>query len=651
MPKIRSLLTPLALGGLVGAAAGAALHFASPQTTEKSALTRLDFGSASQATEAARNAASRLDDGSVGSSAPYAARVAAALRDAGPDAVLDTLETLADPLVARAAALEIAAALGYGADDIERVAQHLQPGARLGFRAEAYARWAARDASTALAAAIAASANPSEQSMLLQRIALELSRNAPEASWRVAAEIADGSQRGAFRAAVLAEWALVGPEAALDFLERVDATELPANLEIPSRLIATDPERVLAASVRLGLRLRVDTRRQALETLAASDPERAFDLLGALIPESERSPLLASLARGYGAHDPARAFAWAEAHADAGMLLPAVVSGVATVDFTRALAVIADGVAAGRDEAFAWASSVIRDGLSPDDARRLLDALAANPRPESAYRINGALYRWAENDARSAVDWFLANRDKVPDEIAESVAEIVARTDAELALSVAARLKPEQRGNWVVHAVRTAANDDLGRAVALLEPFRGEPFFAEAARTIALARSLDDPAGAARMLAGAGAEATREGATVANAWAARDPDAAAAWVARWPMGEARLEAIRLMALTWAERDLDAGIARALGLPRAERDAALTGLAESAARIGIADARIFDGFASDEAKLTAAERAVTSLAYLHPGRARRLVESIATDPAHRDALETALARALMRRFVP
>jgi hypothetical protein len=635
MPKLR-ILSPVVLGILFGALGGAALHWGLP--AHDSARPAGSGRNADTATAAAGGA----DDAS------YERRLASLIPGSAA-AALDALEAIADPAVARAAALELTAALGGEADAIERVAAHVRPGAQLGYRADAYARWAERSATAALEAALATSDDPATQWTLVQRIAVALAQSSAAAAWLAAADVPGPELRNAFRTALLAEWAVVDSAAALDFLERVDTAELPADLELHDLLVTADPDRLLAVTARFPAIARLSARRDALGILAARDPELALRRWRSLSPESERRTLLASLARGYAVNDPRAAFAWAQGEPDSQSLLPAVLSGIATVDFDGALELIADSAAAGRDEAFDWAADVMQNGVSPADARRLLDALATNARPESADRINSALYRWARDDAAAAVDWLVANGDKVPVDIAGSVANIVARADTDLAMSAASLLPADRRGDWVRNVVGTVAAVDLSRALGLLEPYRAEPFYNGALRDIAFARSSYDPAAAARLLTEAGENAGSAG--LARRWAARDPAATAAWVSQLPPGEARRDAFGPVAEQWARRDLERGLAWALGLPRADRDAALAGLAAGVAQNGAVDERVFASFGSEEAMFAAAESAVTALGARYPERARRFIDTLAADAQRREQLERALARTLMHRFTP
>ena len=76
---------------------------------------------------------------------------------------------------------------------------------------------------------------------------------------------------------------------------------------------------------------------------------------------------------------------------------------------------------------------------------------------------------------------------------------------------------------------------------------------------------------------------------------------------------------------------------------ATRDSALTGLAESAARDGRVDARIFAAFSSATARDAALRVTATGLAAGFPERAMALVDGQVDDPEIRRALRQAIDR--------
>jgi hypothetical protein len=419
---------------------------------------------------------------------------------------------------------------------------------------------------------------------------------------------------------------------------------------------ASDPQRLLGLHDALPAATRLTAEQAAHEGLARSDPAAAFRHIETLPGGTRRDHLLAAAARAFALHDLDGAVAWVNAlRTPSSSAMAGVLRGIAETQPVRAAEILIEQLAqsgvinAARDLELVMASFTPgpRESLSIV-ADRLSSANDASV--ETAF--DSFINFWSQNDLEAAHDWARTHADRLTAGAVYALARnLAARSD--LAKQAVTWIPADQRRGLILSLAQQLARSDLDDTLQWLSGFRDEPVFTEALQfaleALGTWGDTTDPAWAARFLEGQSPSA-RAGsmAIVANAWARRDPAAAAQWAQSTRLAQAdepsRLAAIGNVASRWAERDHDAAKAWTLGLDRGEhRDRALANVLFAGAEAGRVDMQIVAAFSTDERRERALASALPRLGRSDPERARRLIAEHLADPAVRAQAEAALLR--------
>ena len=143
---------------------------------------------------------------------------------------------------------------------------------------------------------------------------------------------------------VAASWAELDPQSAFDAVNDVDNTNLVRNQLLPTVIhnwALTDPRTVLDEIERFPKDLQVYARKDALETIARSNPREAISLTESLNLGSAKSSLMSEIASIWAQEDSEAALAWVlskqESESGRSQLLSAVVGGWSQRDPIAAL--------------------------------------------------------------------------------------------------------------------------------------------------------------------------------------------------------------------------------------------------------------------------------------------------------------------------
>ena len=410
------------------------------------------------------------------------------------------------------------------------------------------------------------------------------------------------SLRMAYLREVFAQWALVDPAQFLDHLRTLDADRLaplldgalvrPDDLELMAMRMriggmespvrqalmlaaASDPMRVLDFGREIGGQLGIVAEAAGLEALAVADPDTATAYVAALPIGFRRESLTTSTARGFARHDTDAALAWVTTLSPPNpQAESAVMTEIASIDLARAVRIeVADldtrqgAVVNSADIPIWFADSTIGE---LNDAVGILDSIIGAG--ENGFweenMLNTTLRRWSRADPGGAIAWMLGNREHVPADALEAVAEAFGAADVEQKLSLADMLEPARRSDWIGNALQAEAMENPNNAMAIAARYRAEPYYDNLVMGVAMVvASSQSPEAAARLLDSSPPRAAA--AIIGRRWAEQDPVQAAVWVGGLQDREARASGVTEVLATWARSDVNAARQWAQGLGDAE----------------------------------------------------------------------------------
>ena len=536
-----------------------------------------------------------------------------------PEDALELLRSLnLDSRTARAMGLVVLDALPANSGSIASVIAALPQMDAQRFEIEALAHVAAAAPDRALKIALAID-DEAQRVAAAREVARIWAEQDPQAALVQGESIEDDDLRIEFAVAALRELAHGDIGAALAYIEdhHADGTQERARLVrvVVEETVQTDPSRALGLAGRIGGQAALQLQWQAIERLARQDPHAAFAYTESLAPGTQRKNLRDIVARAFGQRDPDAALAWAASfHPPAADLQKSVLDGVARVDPIRAieLSIASDAPRPPYGGGFqnfglinAAFTSVAKHQVSRAAiAERVLAIEDAKTREEWAQTVAGV---WARADARAAVDWLVANHERVGKAAYSSAAQGIAQTDPTAGLRYSNQLPADVRDSWVDGVASMAAMNDPSGAAEWLAQFRGEPSYERAASAVVRAGAQrGDPVQVSTLFATLPeAEQVRSAAALGEAWARREPDAGTRWALSLPAG-------------------------------AVRDAALTGLVRAGDRMP--DPATLALFGTREAREEALVNVVRRIAARDVPQARRLLAEHITDPGLRARIE-------------
>ncbi len=563
------------------------------------------------------------------------------------------LAEIDDPVAATTIGLAMFAALGSDEIAMWQVAADLPIGAERGFIVGAIAALAETHPAIALDQALALTES-GLNGLALQRIATEWAQSDIAAALKAGDGIADPDLRATFKNAVLREWAQFDLDAVFTYYLALDveSQEELAALGALREVARLDPHRALELSARLPAAVRIAVEQTALQSLAQRDPEAALQYLSRL-PPGQQQQVRQSLSRAYGKQDPEAALAWARATGVRENLF-GVLAGVAITNPQLAFDVLATLPVADRGQA---ADSLVRGAMGDRGANFAalaegmlalegsLDSFVAGP----GGAVGLLLSSWASRSPSTALEWALANGERIPPAALTNVSAAVARNDLATAERYLARVPARARLAWIQGMAQTYAQTDPSAAAAWVEQFRAEPAYATATTLIAQSLARLDPPAAAAMLDRIDssvepqslAPATR---SIGIAWARKDVPAAAEWARRLATDERGSMAVRSVTEIWAGNDRAAARSWALRLPAGSaRDAALGTLLATARASAELDMTLLPAFSSDDSRQCAMMGAIYRIAQSDPPDARLLAERHLTTPERRQQVERAIGQ--------
>jgi hypothetical protein len=562
------------------------------------------------------------------------------------EAALADLSRLSRPAMQRTIALAVLDILGEGLDAVDRVARALPAADRLGFKLDALAARAASAPAKTLAMALSED-DPTTRWLIVSRLAVALVEADAHAALAQAALIDDEDLRRLYSVAVINALARDGHEAVVAFLETADLSALsgaPGALDILAR---NEPELMLALVDRLPPAARAGVQREALQALAYRDPAAALRGLESMPPDPSRGALLRVIAQAYGQQSPDAALAWAESVSPASAeAIGGVLAGIAASDFDRALDLLGGELSQWSASSGSELPSIVlplMDAAGPE-AGRVLDRLleiGIDDRQTGA-ALHAAMSGWAQADREAAMEWALANADR----IAAQTARMLALEDPESAMRSLDRVAADQRGGWIAGVAAGLARSDLDAAMSFVGTQRGQPGYEGGFDEVLRAWARVDPAHAAGLAAEAGGSASslQSLPMVADAWAKVDPQAAGNWAFALSDRTLRANSISHVAAVWAVEDTAAAQRWLLGLPNGPaRDAGLSSLLRAGAASGSVDTSLLGAYSSDAARQQGMANALVELGLSDPEEARRLMEIHVSDHRLRETVESMLAQ--------
>jgi hypothetical protein len=261
------------------------------------------------------------------------------------------------------------------------------------------------------------------------------------------------------------------------------------------------------------------------------------------------------------------------------------------------------------------------------------------------------LSNWTQHDPEAFYDWALAAPDQLTGR--EYLARLLAELRPELAKLAVDRLPADLQNAWIPSVASGLAVVSMNDALQWLSRYQGRPIYGQAvSAALGWASTMarwEDPPALASFLDTQSVDVRAESiALVANAWAQRDPAAAARWVERVALSDAtedrRLPAIANVARRWVERNAEAAEEWALGLPAgAARDEALGTVLSVTSEAGRVETRLLRAFSSDLAAQQQVARIMGNLGRSDPELGRELIRRYITDAALRAQAEQGLVR--------
>jgi len=585
---------------------------------------------------------------------------------AGPDELetLGALSLIERPANVRAASLALIDVAGRDLDSIARIADVLPEADRLNFTFDAIAAIAAEDPASAIQLALALHDLPA-QSEAIRRVAKVLARVDPQSALVNADAISDFELADVFRNTVLEEWAGNEPEGFLAFIETAAPSDIRGAGDAFAMAAAIQPENLLAMLDRIPQSARLSAERAALDVLVTTNTGVALAHLESLPMGNARESLYRSTAESYAEHDLDAALAWADSlQAPSDSAMNGVLWVLTKSDPVRSVDVLIAKLQAGGGPNAGFNANLVLQAFTPGPpelmsvvAQRLssVDNTAVNTMYDSF------MDDWARDDPEAAYDWVFANPDRLTTSAVGYLAMNLGSARPELAKQAADRLPPDLQGMWIRVVADQLARSNLDDALQWIDRYQGQPVYRQALgaalQSASLGGRVENPESLALFLDQQSADVRADSvAVVANAWAERDPAAAARWVERTELTDAtedrRGAAISNVAARWAARDAVAAEDWALGLTAGEnRDRALGSVLSVTSGNGRVETRLLQAFSSDAAAQRSLAGTMTSLGRSDPDLGRELIERYITDPALRAQAEERLVQGVSGPSMP
>jgi hypothetical protein len=550
------------------------------------------------------------------------------------DAALAAVGRVDDRVESRAAAMAVLRTFGDEQGAIERVAAVVRGVDPSRFRVDAIGLRAASYPLTALREALAF-ADPATRKTAAETALTFCARTAPRDAMAIVESVHDAGLKSALRSIVLKNWAAGDVDGMLAYLPQADAaTQKEILRELPMQI-------------------------------ARANPERAIDLVEQMPLGQERQERLMFVAREYARTDPEKALAWARRRDPlepeiVGVVFESLALSNPLRAFDLALTLEPSAV-----RTSALQSAVQYGGPSGSQYPALADkVLALDAGQAKDAMLETVLHNWGVDSVTAAADWLVANGNRVSLQTVLTLGQRFAQRDPDATAKYLDRVPSAARSTWIGAIAQTYARSSPQQAEQFLAQFRGDLGDQSSVALVAREIASYDPPAAARMLEGLdmtlpapapGIRLTRQqldiqGAAMITAqqWARTDPAAAAAWTLGLPSYQARTPPLFAVSATWARTDPRGARAWILSLPTgADRDTALRGLVGSAPDPTVLDASLMNAFSTPEMGQRILSGFAGLFARKDPQAARRLMDEYVTDPAMRAEAERQIEFAVDR----
>jgi CRP-like cAMP-binding protein len=572
------------------------------------------------------------------------------------DEALAALAQLEHSAALRSSALALLDVLGKDEQAISRVAVGLPEIDRGNFTFDAIAAVAANDPAHAIELTLALRDLPA-RSEALRRVATVLGNADPRAALGYISAIQHYELVDVFTGAVLEAWAANDPGGFLAYIESAPALEARVVSDALAVAAAIEPGAVLGIVDRMHRRLRSTVERAALDVLMLTDTSRALAYLASLPPGNASNSLHRAIGQSYAKRDLDAALTWADTlRPPSSSALTGVLLVLAKVDPVRAADIVVDKLEAGRGPNADFNTFEVFRAFTPGPPELLARVAERLNRSDSAavqpLYLN-FLSEWAQHDPDSVHDWALADPGRLTGGTVTAVAQVLAGSRPQLAKLTADRLPSNLRGAWITAVARGLAEGNLADALQWMSRYEGQPYHREALaaalHSASLFGRLEDPAALASFLDRQSVDARADSVSVvANAWAERDPAAAARWVEQVELSditeERRLAALSNVAARWAAQNAEEAEDWALrfaGGPT--RDRALGAVLTVTSEAGRVETRLLRAFSSDAVAQQRLAGLMANLGNSNPDLGRELIDRYIADPVLRTEAERELAQ--------
>jgi len=546
------------------------------------------------------------------------------LAKSNPNAALAALSLVDYAPLAQVAAVAILESLGKDVATIELVAAALHGASVDQFRADALISITSIPPREAFAAALRLR-DTDRRTFAAVTIIARWAQDAPRDAMQEAERVQDPTLRSMLRGSVLRSW--------------VDTSSLVAYL---NGLDDVARRAALADGV--------------LFRIAEADPERAAVFAQSLPPGPERIAALQQIAASYAQKDATTAFQWAQRlDPPQPQIVQSVISFVAASEPLRAFDLVGSLAEPARTQAY---FTIIGSSFNRDQHQfeQLAGRVAALPDSQNKQAlITTLLTSWAQGpgNVKPALEWALAHSAGLPPEAFMQLGYTLAQSDPEAASAYLDRVPSAARARWIGAIAYGYVRSDPQRALAFVERFRGDPAYDGAATALAQQLASIDPPAAARLLTtvttrpanGSGAEFQ-----IAREWAQRDPQAAATWALDLPRIQ-RGMAMSMIGDVWGQSNPSAVRSWALSLPPSDKRDFALGAALRAQGPGAPDAALLAAFTDGRQRQAALMTTIMMTATTDAPLARRLVDEHITDPQLRPQAQEMVENAARGMLVP
>lgn len=334
----------------------------------------------------------------------------------------------------------------------------------------------------------------------------------------------------------------------------------------------------------------------AVAAVAERDIDEALDWLASMPDGDRRRRLQSAIAAAWARQAPDDALAWAQGlePPDPGMVA-IVIGHSAASDPDTALSLLESfelpawnlpAARSGEATAEGIAELIVRQLDASTDRARFADELLQRGTARSLVVLEELTEHWAGIDTLSATEWVVQTASRLPPELPVTMVGRLAATDATAAAEFADRLPAGMRALVAEPVASQLIRVDPLATINWIAQFRDQTDYRSLYRNALQTVASSDPMRAAALLAGnpPAAELSYDSGqpmlietTVAEAWAARDEAAAAAWAQGLTNPEARIQAMVTVTRRWLSTDPERAQQWVLALPEGEARQRAVGL--------------------------------------------------------------------------